>query len=134
MLIDDEPVANLLHQKILEKSQLANQIIVYQDPEKALLELQTRIEKKSCPSLVLLDLNMPRLSGWDFLECLKSMFKNKAFENKLKICILTSSMDREDEKRAKIYHFVIGYLHKPFSQEKCQELLKKLMKHENLQN
>lgn len=71
--------------------------------------------------LVFLDLNMPKMNGWDVLE----FIKKHALENFITISILSSSINLEDKRRALKYDFVIEFLEKPLSKEKLASLLER---------
>lgn len=63
------------------------------------------------PDLIILDLNMPMMSGWDLLEEMKTDFSLNA----IKVAIFTSSIDERDRKKAENYPCVIGYFVKPMT-------------------
>ncbi len=69
--------------------------------------------------LVLLDLNMPEMNGWDFLETCKE----RPYSEKIRVVVVTSSLFREDQKKAEAYEQVIGYFTKPLNTQNCQEIL-----------
>lgn len=69
--------------------------------------------------LVLLDLNMPEMNGWDFLEACKE----RSYSEKIHVVVVTSSLFREDQKKAESYEQVIGYFTKPLNTRNCQEIL-----------
>jgi CheY-like chemotaxis protein len=69
------------------------------------------------PQIIFLDLNMPVMNGWDFLDVLQR--KNI----KLDVYILTSSVDPNDKKKAEKYENVKGFLTKPLSKETLEPIL-----------
>lgn len=69
--------------------------------------------------LVLLDLNMPEMNGWDFLEACKQ----RSYSKKVHVVVVTSSLFWEDQKKAESYDQVIGYFTKPVNTRSCQEIL-----------
>lgn len=69
--------------------------------------------------LVLLDLNMPEMNGWDFLEACKE----RPYSKKVYVVVVTSSLFREDQKKAESYEQVIGYFTKPLTTQNCLEIL-----------
>lgn len=77
------------------------------------------IARESDLILVLLDLNMPDMNGWEFLEACKQ----RPYSKKVHVVVITSSLFREDQKKAKTYEQVIGYFTKPVNTRNCQEIL-----------
>lgn len=110
VLIDDEHVSVFVTKKILEREGLANEVHAFEQPEEALRYVQ-RIVPGNAPDVILLDLNMPGLSGWDFLEALQpyeAQLLGQCF-----IYILTSSLDPADTIRSSEFPLVSGLIHKP---------------------
>lgn len=121
ILIDDDPIANLLHKKIIERtcSEKIAEIIEFTSARKA-LDYMVNCEK--CEQMknyfVLLDINMPEINGWEFLELL-----NKARMTWRNIFILSSSVARFDIVRAKNNSSVKGYLTKPLSTPSLENIV-----------
>lgn len=69
--------------------------------------------------LVLLDLNMPQMNGWEFLETCK----DKPYSEKIHVVVVTSSLFREDQRKAAEYEQVIGYFTKPITAPNFQQIL-----------
>ena len=111
LLIDDDATANYLSKELLESMKAANEIEVAENCIRAL-----KLITQSSPDVIFLDIRMPGIDGFDFLERLKAL----APENKIKIVMLTSSMRPEDRLRAFSYKAVIDYLEKPLTFEKVQ--------------
>jgi two-component SAPR family response regulator len=102
LLIDDEYISNFISKKLIEKIDASIQAIEFNDPEEAFDKLDY-----IKPDLIFLDINMPVMNGWDFLD-------KMAVENiDYKVIILTSSINTIDRKAAMKYMNVIGYIEKP---------------------
>lgn len=110
-LIDDQPIANFIVRKLLELEGFKGYIKEYNDARKALVELE-----KEEDALIFLDLNMPGMNGWEFLE------EIKARDLKPDIIVLTSSTSKCDQERTKLYPFVLKYMIKPMTKEKFSEI------------
>lgn len=104
MLVDDQKLTNFINKKLIEVTNFAPDIIDFTLPKKALTHL-----KKNKPDLIFLDLNMPLVDGWQFLDTMR----NKGI--KTKVIILTSSMSNQDKERAKEYESVVEFLTKPLT-------------------
>jgi len=108
MLIDDDPFQNLINSKVVS-NQNAN--IVVHDFNEAHKALELLINKTMEPDFILLDLSMPIMNGWEFLE---EMERNKL---DVQVHILTSSINPNDFVRAKSFKNVKGFLSKPLKAE-----------------
>jgi CheY-like chemotaxis protein len=112
LLVDDDAAANYLSKELLERLNAANEIETAESCLKA-LEL---IKHPDCADVIFLDIKMPGIDGFDFLERLKKL----ALEKKIKVVMLTSSVRPEDKLRAFSYKAVIDYLEKPLTPDKVQ--------------
>ena len=71
------------------------------------------------PQLLFLDLNMPGMSGWDFLD----WYEENGFKGKMKVVIITSSVLNEDKRKAERYEDVLDFIDKPLTKESVQNIL-----------
>ncbi len=115
MLIDDDKPTNYLSEMVIKQSGSCDKVESYLDAEKALLFLQENHQGNELPDLILLDINMPGMNGWEFLE----EYKNIKFpENKTPIiCMITTSLNPDDKLRASKIPALSGFYLKPFSLE-----------------
>lgn len=103
VLIDDDPISTFVTEKLIEKNvQEPVQFFKYTNARKALTEL-----RQIRPNYLFLDLNMPEMDGWSFLDSLNGESKDT------NIYILSSSVDERDINRAHQYKMVKDYLSKP---------------------
>lgn len=122
-IVDDDLIARLLIKKRLEKERFSQTIIEFENGQEAFdayLKLERKAEE---PELILLDLNMPVMDGWTFLD---SIAKQSSESDSLpSVAILTSSIDQEDRDQAKQYSNVISFLKKPLDLNVLKEDFKK---------
>ena len=122
-IVDDDLIARLLIKKRLEKESFSQTIIEFENGQEAFnayLKLEGKAEE---PELILLDLNMPVMDGWTFLD---SIAKQSSESDSLpSVAILTSSIDQEDRDQAKQYSNVISFLKKPLDLNVLKEDFKK---------
>lgn len=109
LLVDDDAATNFLAELAFRNLNIANEIQVASDGLMASL----LIKQNSCPDIIFLDIRMPRMDGFDFLENLTRMDLCKH----VKIVMLTSSTRLEDKKKALAYDEVIDYIEKPLTEE-----------------
>ena len=106
MIIDDDPVILTLHKLLLKKHPNINDedIICFKSGEETLLYFEEKTDESDF-FLLLLDINMPIIDGWNLIEMLK-------YSN-LKIIIVTSSIEQRDKLKAFSYKRVIDFYSKP---------------------
>ena len=112
-MIDDEEVVHFIFQTIA-KNISGIDTAVYGD---ALTVLKLIEENKFETDLILLDINMPFMNGWDFLDALEPMNLNKP------VVIVSSSRDRKDVEKSKQYKSVMGFYSKPLSFNNLREII-----------
>jgi len=113
LLIDDDDAVNMLNTIILRKSGLADNIVAVQSGEKGLEVLSEFRTENRWPGIIFVDINMPGICGWEFIERFKKDFVQ--FKEKCLICVLSSSLDPRDRENAKNSDMVDSYLSKPLS-------------------
>lgn len=118
LLIDDNQADNRYHQIVIKGMNITERIEVALDGVEALNFLN---QENSSPDLIFLDINMPKINGWEFLkEYQKLSAKQKA---KIIIVMLTTSDNPKDLERAKQIKEVAGYKVKPLTEELLTEIL-----------
>lgn len=113
MLIDDDPMINAISHRFIGKLRPSAQILQFLNPLAALDTLLATPEAE-LPQVIFLDLQMPQMNGWEFLEALL------AAKLSLPVYLLSSSRDPADQARANQYNTVQGFLCKPISVEKLK--------------
>ncbi len=119
LLIDDNAADNRYNQIILEEMNIVDNITIAENGVEALKVL----DKEEHPELILLDINMPKMNGWEFLEAYK---KSNIDEGKKKtIVVLTTSMNPEDKKKAGEISGVAEFNIKPLTPEMLENIMEK---------
>jgi CheY-like chemotaxis protein len=117
LLIDDNYIDNFVTRKILQSGNFVEDIIVRQSPDEAIESLLTGTIQ---PDVIFLDIRMPLMSGFEFLEEYdKLVFPNK--EN-IKIFMLSSSLDPTDIKKSELNKHITNFIHKPVTQKALEEV------------
>lgn len=121
-LIDDDPVINLIHTKIIKKS-TDHQVIVYTNAQRAVEQFCTWLNSAPdlLPDVILLDINMPVMDGWEFLEAFQDI--PAAARDRCKVFMLTSSINNEDIEKSKSYNTVLDFISKPLTAEKLKVMV-----------
>lgn len=124
LLIDDNVVDLKINSKIITLSSLFDEIITCQSGEEGLSYLKKTLnDKEKLPDLILLDIQMPDMDGFDFLELYKKL--PKRLTDVCLIAMLSSTLDFGDIKRAEASLHVVKLLKKPLLPKELEELLKK---------
>lgn len=116
-LIDDDEITNMLHQFFLEEYFPDASIVVYSQAELALKFIS---ENAPLPNYIFLDINMPVMDGWEFMDELSHLTNSNL--SSLKIYILTSSLDPSDFSKAELSPLIQGFISKPLEIEKVEFL------------
>ena len=122
LLIDDNSADNRYNQIILEEMDIVDSIQVAESGFEALKMLDDNDTPQ--PELILLDINMPKMNGWEFLEAYKNLHTDE--HKKQMVVVLTTSLNPEDRKKASENLGICEFNIKPLTQEMLQRLLKSL--------
>ncbi len=113
-IIDDDPIHQRIAQIMIGKHELFAEFNSFTEAELALEYLKENTKNtEGLPDVILLDLNMPVVDGWDFLEAFDK-FQSELTKS-IKIFIVTSSVDEKDRLRSQTFPFVKGFISKPLS-------------------
>ena len=115
LLIDDDPINNYVNKRLILRLFSVAEIAEFLDAVSALEYLKT-----NTPELIFLDINMPEMDGWQFLE------EYRNYPNRTKVVILTSSIDPSDRMRSEQFDFVEGFFVKPLNISNTNEALSKV--------
>ncbi|MFY8021481.1 MAG: response regulator [Bacteroidia bacterium] len=113
--VDDDYINNLANERLIKKLGISFESHNFLDPSEA-LDFLAKGENVPDFDLMLLDINMPRFNGWEFLE----MYKNHA--GKFPIFMLTSSLDPNDQRRAAEHPLLTGFFVKPLTKDMMLEI------------
>ena len=125
LFIDDDPITLMLCKMVISKSLFSKEIATAKNGEEALqyfnkLKQVNSNDQLTKPQLIFLDLNMPVMGGWEFLDSFSTADYSEY--NNTKVIILSSTIDPEDLEKSKKYPMVIDFLSKPISKEMLEYL------------
>jgi CheY-like chemotaxis protein len=121
MIVDDDEICLMLHKQVLLNSEFHESPVTYNSAEKALAFLN-RLSEPQQPVLIFLDINMPDMNGWEFLDILHQ----EDFGGEQYVVMVSSSVDIRDKEKAASYDKVIGFIEKPFTNGPLSALRLKL--------
>jgi len=126
LLIDDDKPTNLIHKKVIEKTGLEVDV-------KALNSAQEALEFLTCtgkyehnpsvskPGIIFLDINMPGMSGWEFMEAYQKLSDSQ--KARIVVIMLTTSLNNSDRERALRNDSITTFYHKPLRANMVMELI-----------
>lgn len=116
LLIDDDSIGLFLTERLLKREAFSEDIASFSGAEDALAFI--RDVPAGVPRVIFLDLNMPVMDGWEFLEALRPL--EDQLRGRCHIFILTSSLAQSDTVRVQEFPLVSGLIHKPIDSAQIQ--------------
>ena len=121
-IIDDDDIYQFTTSLLLKKSDLVNKIIVFSNGLKAINFLKDEMGNvENIPDVLFLDINMPVMDGWEFLE--EYLLIRSMMPKTVVIYMVSSSVDEKDVLKAKSISALSGYLVKPISSQNIMEVI-----------
>ncbi len=126
LCIDDDPITLMLCKMVITKASFSNEITTAKNGEEAIKYFDSlkTTDTNNKPQLIFLDLNMPVMDGWEFLDSFKTESYSQFHDTK--VIILSSTINPEDLEKSKKYPMVIDFLSKPISKEMLEYLKDKI--------
>lgn len=124
VLVDDDEPTNFLHKKVIDRYGCTERVVVFQDASEALAFLAEKTEGVYAqPDLILLDINMPGMNGWDFMKAYVNLPADQ--RGNIVVMMLTTSLNPADRQRADAEKDLSGFLSKPLTKELLKGILEK---------
>ena len=121
-LVDDDRIYQFTTERILQRLDVDVRFLWFKDGEEAIAYMREHAtEEEFLPDILIVDINMPYLDGWQFLDALKVLRPDMA--KNVDIYMVSSSNDDRDMKRAKTTEGVLDYVEKPITKEKLAFIL-----------
>ena len=125
-LIDDDNIYQYTARILVESTGLVKQIKSFYNGFEAInwFRDQKNIDSETLPDVIFLDINMPVMNGWEFLEEYHKLYTN--LPKPIVVYVVSSSVDSSDMQKSRTYNAVSDYLVKPVNRSKYQELMESL--------
>lgn len=115
LLVEDDPITIMVCDRIIKMSTFSDKVVSCENGRVALDHLFLLKETNEMPDIIFLDINMPIMNGWDFLEEFERV--KHQFKTLPRVYLLSSTVDPEDYSRAKKFPIVQNFISKPLSKE-----------------
>ena len=116
-IIDDDKIFVFVLKKIIKKNENFDEVLDFKNGEEVLNILSNK--DNTFPNIILLDINMPVIDGWQFLEQIEKL-PNK---ERLNVFIMSSSIDANDIDKSKSFSTVKDFISKPINNDKLNKLI-----------
>lgn len=122
MLVDDDAITRMVCERIIKMTEFSEKAITSENGKTAIDYFKQKVEKNedNDVEIIFLDINMPVMNGWDFLDEFEEL--KGSFTMLPKVYILSSTVDPEDYKKATSYSTVTNLISKPLSKEVFDDL------------
>ena len=125
MLVDDDEASIFFNTEIIEECGLVDHVEVFQDPVEALGFVSHSSDAADSgahrPDVILLDLNMPKMSGWEFMDAYRESAPRDMRD--IPVVVLTSSSNQRDVEKASTTEGIVAYVVKPLSEAKLKKII-----------
>ncbi len=127
LLIDDDEPTNYLNKKLIREAGCADYVVTKESGEEGLDYLVSCAEGAgTLPELIFLDINMPAMNGWEFLDEYRKL--DESIQSEVLLVMLSTSLNPDDRKRAESMEEVAGFINKPFNMVTLDEVLEDYFK------
>lgn len=125
MLIDDNEIDNFINQKMIEGCNFADKVYVHTSARSALeflqnIERNENFPRELIPQVIFLDISMPMMDGFQFLDEFEKLSGN--IRDGLKIMLLTSSINPLDQQKSTSIPAIANYMNKPLTKDHLSNL------------
>lgn len=124
LLVDDDEATIYLHRFFLQRHPADIEVIAEMDGFAALNAIKELLSKNDLPDALLLDLNMPKLSGWELLDALTELKDERI--GHMRIVLISTSANPDDHFRAQEHPLVSGFIAKPLKKDEVNLLIDSL--------
>ena len=121
LLVDDDAEDNYFHQIVINEMNITERIEVALNGVEALAFLKK--ENQIHPDIIFLDINMPKMNGWEFMEAYAELRADQ--KAKVVVVMLTTSENPKDKKRAEQFSEITGFNSKPLTEEMLNGILER---------
>jgi CheY-like chemotaxis protein len=119
LIVEDNPIDVFINTRVIEQTGLTKSVVV-QPSAKAALEYLEETAINDLPGVIFLDIRMPDMDGFEFLDAFKSL--SRPIQDTCRVVMLSSSIDPLDDERSGSYAAVVAFIPKPLTRDKILAL------------
>lgn len=120
-LIDDDEIYLFSVKKVIEVNNLSETVLEFRNGQDAIdFFVQCSVSGGTLPDVILLDINMPVMNGWEFIEAFKKI--KPALPKEIMLYVVSSSVDKSDVEKARSFSTVNDYLVKPITASQLKNI------------
>lgn len=122
LIVDDDPILIMVCGRLMKITGFSDEVVSAREGREALQVLEEVFANtpEKLPQVILLDINMPVMNGWEFLEDFKRLVAR--FPQEIPVYMLSSTIDQADFDKAKTYSVIKGFYCKPLTKENLEEI------------
>lgn len=128
LLVDDDRFTNLVHTKVIERTDLGVSVRAINNVTDAIAYLTAEKDAGLQPGIIFLDINMPGLTGWDFMDLYNQL--DEQYKANVIVVMLTTSLNPDDYQRAQLDGHIVDFLHKPLRPDMLYNVVERYFKTE----
>ncbi len=128
LLVDDDRFTNLVHTKVIERTDLGVSVRAINNVTDAIAYLKEEKDAGLQPGIIFLDINMPGLTGWDFMDLYNQL--DEQYKANVIVVMLTTSLNPDDYQRAQLDGHIVDFLHKPLRPDMLYNVVERYFKTE----
>lgn len=122
LLIDDDYATNYIHKRVINSAEITDNIVALESGYDALKYLEeTDFQEFPRPEIIFLDINMPGMDGWEFLESYEQLVESQ--KSKIVLVMLTTSLNPDDKNKSEHIKSIDGFRNKPLTIEILQGII-----------
>lgn len=121
-IVDDDDIFRFILEKHIQTQNLADKILKFENGEEAIQYIEQFSDvSEALPDVIFLDINMPVMNGWQFMNRIKNVLNNMT--KTPTIYMVSSSVDSRDIEKSKQYHEIKKYISKPIDKAEVMSLI-----------
>lgn len=122
LLIDDDKVTNFVNKRLIDKVNVVKHVDIVLNGLEAIVHIENAMQEQvGMPELIFLDVNMPGMNGWEFIESYAPQLEK--VKDDVVIVLLTTSVNPDDKKKAEGLDLVSRYVSKPLTEPVLMEII-----------